>query len=136
VEKVVRDPLFKKQLRLHELFGLEKAYNIHTAMTAQQILMWANSLLKPFCLQVRAGEKAYRLEPQLEVLDWIARKNKRGRTAATCCTNRSASRSWKEKKTCFLTTSRSLVHHRPPKQGFATKPGQRNRSTQHSLTWA
>ncbi len=48
-------------------------------MTAQQILMWANSLLKPFCLQIRAGEKAYRLEPQLEVMDWIARKNKRDR---------------------------------------------------------
>ena len=79
VEKVVKDPLFKKQLRLNELFGLEKAYNIHAAMTAQQILMWANSLLKPFCLQVKAGEKAYRLEPQLEVLDWIARRHKRGR---------------------------------------------------------
>ena len=49
VEKVVKDPLFKKQLRLNELFGLEKAYNIHAAMTAQQILMWANSLLKLFC---------------------------------------------------------------------------------------
>jgi pterin-4a-carbinolamine dehydratase len=79
VEKVVKDPLFKKQLRLNELFGLEKAYNIHAEMKPLQILMWANSLLKPFCLQVKAGEKAYRLEPQLEVLDWIARKNKRGR---------------------------------------------------------
>ena len=48
-------------------------------MKPQQIQMWANSLLKPFCLQIRAGEKAYRLEPQLEVLEWIARKNKRDR---------------------------------------------------------
>ena len=79
VEKVVSDPLFKKQLRLNELFGLDKSYNIHTAMTPQQILMWANSLLKPFCLQIRAGEKFYRMEPQLEVMEWVARKSKRGK---------------------------------------------------------
>ena len=78
-EKVVKDPLFNKQLRLNELLGLEKGYNIKAGMTPQQILMWANSLLKPFCLQIRAGEKFYRLEPQLEVMEWIARRNKRGR---------------------------------------------------------
>ena len=42
VKKVVKDPLFKKQKRLNELFDLEKAYNIHGAMAPQQILMWAN----------------------------------------------------------------------------------------------
>ena len=36
VEKVANDPLFKKQLRLNELFRLEKAYNIHAAMTASR----------------------------------------------------------------------------------------------------
>ena len=32
-EKVVSDPLFKKQKRLNEIFDLEKAYNIHAEMT-------------------------------------------------------------------------------------------------------
>ena len=39
VEKVVNDPLFKKQRRLNELFDLERAYNIHADMTPQQILL-------------------------------------------------------------------------------------------------
>jgi hypothetical protein len=78
-EKVVKDPLFKRQKRLNELFDLEKAYNIHAEMTPQQILMWANSLLKPFSLQIKAGEKVYRLELQNDLMSLIARKNKRGR---------------------------------------------------------
>lgn len=78
-EKVVKDPLFKKQKRLNELFDLEKAYNIHGNMTPQQILMWANSLLKSFSLQIKAGEKVYRLELQNDLLNLIARKNKEGR---------------------------------------------------------
>jgi len=48
--KVIADPLFKKQKRLNELFGLQKTYNIHAEMTPQQILMWVNSLLKDFSL--------------------------------------------------------------------------------------
>ena len=32
-EKVVKDPLVKKQKRLSELFDLEKAYNTHAEMT-------------------------------------------------------------------------------------------------------
>ena len=79
VEKVVKDPLFKKQRRLNELFNLEKAYNIHEEMTPQQILMWANSLLKPFSLQIKAGEKVYRLELQNDLMSLIARKNQNGR---------------------------------------------------------
>ena len=78
-EKVVSDPLFKRQKRLNELFGLEKAYNIHTGMTPQQILMWANSLLKPFSLQIKAGPKVYRLELQNDLLNLINRKNEEGR---------------------------------------------------------
>ena len=45
----------------------------------QQILMWAKSLLKPFSLQIRAGERVYRLEFQSHLLSLIARKNKNGR---------------------------------------------------------
>jgi hypothetical protein len=79
VEKVLTDPLFKKQKRLNELFGLEKTYNIHAEMTPQQILMWANSLLKSFSLQIKAGPKVYRLELQNDLLNLIARKNGEGR---------------------------------------------------------
>lgn len=78
-EKVVKDPLFKKQTRLNELFDLAKTYNIHGGMTPQQILMWANSLLKPFSLQIKAGEKVYRLELQKDLLNLIARTNREGR---------------------------------------------------------
>jgi hypothetical protein len=79
VEKVLTDPLFKKQKRLNELFGLEKTYNIHAEMTPQQILMWANSILKDFSLQIKAGPKVYRLELQNDLLNLIARKNGEGR---------------------------------------------------------
>ena len=48
-------------------------------MTPQQILMWANSLLKPFSLQIRAGEKTYQLDIQNELMSLITRKNKNGR---------------------------------------------------------
>ena len=64
---------------MNELFDLEKAYNIHAEMAPQQVLMWANSLLKPFSLQIKAGEKVYRLELQNDLMSLIARKNKRGR---------------------------------------------------------
>jgi stalled ribosome alternative rescue factor ArfA len=78
-EKVVNDPLFKQQKRLNALFDLEKAYNIHGSMTPQQILMWVNSLLKPFSLQIKAGEKTYQLELQNDLMSLIQRKNKNGR---------------------------------------------------------
>jgi len=78
-EKVVNDPLFKQQKRLNALFDLEKAYNIHGSMTPQQILMWANSLLKQFSLQIRAGEKTYQLELQNDLMSLIQRKNKNGK---------------------------------------------------------
>ena len=48
-------------------------------MTPQQILMWANSLLKPFSLQIRAGEKTYQLEIQNELMSLITRKKENGR---------------------------------------------------------
>ena len=48
-------------------------------MTPQQILMWANSLLKPFSLQIKAGPTVYRLELQNDLLNLINRKNAEGR---------------------------------------------------------
>ena len=78
-ENVVKHPLFKKQKRLNELFNLTQNYNINKDRTAQQVLMWANSLLKPFSLQIRAAEKTYFLEVQNQLLDLIKRKNQSGK---------------------------------------------------------
>ena len=36
-------------------------------------------MLKPFSLQIKAGEKVYRLELQNDLMSLTARKNKRGR---------------------------------------------------------
>ena len=41
--------------------------------------MWVNSLLKPFSLQIRAGEKTYQLELQKDLMSLTQRKNKNGR---------------------------------------------------------
>jgi hypothetical protein len=49
-------------------------------MTPQQILMWCNSLLKPFSVQVRAQKHGgYFLELQNDLLSLIKRKNDSGR---------------------------------------------------------
>ena len=76
---VVGDPLFKRQKRLNELFDLHKAYNIHNDMTPQQVLMWCNSLLKDFSLQIRASKETYYLELQNDLLALIKRKNNIGK---------------------------------------------------------
>ena len=78
-ESVVDDPIFKRQKRLNELFDLHKAYNIHKDMTPQQVLMWCNSLLKDFSIQIRAAEKTYYLETQNDILELVKRKNKNGK---------------------------------------------------------
>ena len=76
---VVDDPLFKRQKRLNELFNLNKSYNIHKEMTPQQVLMWCNSLLKDFSLQIRAGKETYYLEFQNDLFALIKRKNNIGK---------------------------------------------------------
>jgi hypothetical protein len=49
-------------------------------MTPQQVLMWCNSLLKPFSVQVRAQKHGgYFLELQNDLLSLIKRKNDSGR---------------------------------------------------------
>ncbi len=55
---------------------LEKAYSVRVEVTPQQILMWANSILMPSSLQVRAGENVYRVELRSGL---IARKSKNGK---------------------------------------------------------
>jgi len=79
VNNVVGDPLFKRQKRLNELFNLNKSYNIHKEMTPQQVLMWCNSLLKDFSLQIRADKETYYLELQNDLLTLIKRKNNIGK---------------------------------------------------------
>jgi len=76
---VVDDPLFKRQKRLNELFNLNKSYNINKDMTPQQVLMWCNSLLKDFSLQIRADKETYYLEFQNDLFALIERKNKIGK---------------------------------------------------------
>jgi hypothetical protein len=44
-------------------------------MTPQQVLMWCNSLLKDFSLQIRADKETYYLELQNDLLELIKRKN-------------------------------------------------------------
>jgi hypothetical protein len=44
-------------------------------MTPQQVLMWCNSLLKDFSLQIRADKETYYLELQNDLLALIKRKN-------------------------------------------------------------
>ena len=48
-------------------------------MTPQQVLMWCNSLLKDFSIQIRAAEKTYYLETQNDILELVKRKNKNGK---------------------------------------------------------
>jgi hypothetical protein len=80
VENIVRDPLFRNQKRLNQLFGLCKGCNISPEMSPQQVLMWCNSLLKQFSVQVRAEKHGgYFLELQNDLLDLIKRKNDSGR---------------------------------------------------------
>ena len=80
VENIVRDPLFRNQKRLNQLFGLCKGCNISPEMSPQQVLMWCNSLLKQFSVQVRAEKHGgYFLELQNDLLSLIKRKNNAGR---------------------------------------------------------
>ncbi|MFM7984665.1 MAG: hypothetical protein ACKPKO_35610, partial [Candidatus Fonsibacter sp.] len=75
VDNVVDNPLVKCQKRRNELFNFNKSYNIYKEMTPQQVLMWCNSLLKDFSLQIRADKETYYLELQNDLLALIKRKN-------------------------------------------------------------
>ena len=73
---------FKNYKRINELFDLRKTCKIHENMDTKQILMWVNSLLKPFALKVGAVDKhggGYRLEVCSDMLGLIRRKNQKGR---------------------------------------------------------
>ncbi|MFM7982817.1 MAG: hypothetical protein ACKPKO_26185, partial [Candidatus Fonsibacter sp.] len=57
---------------------MNKSYNTHKEMTLQQVLMWCNSLLKDFSLQIRADKETYYPELQNDLLALIKRKNNIG----------------------------------------------------------
>ncbi|MFM7986893.1 MAG: hypothetical protein ACKPKO_47025, partial [Candidatus Fonsibacter sp.] len=58
---------------------MNKSYNIHKGMTPQQVLMWCNSLLQDFSLQIRADKDTYYLELQNDLLALVKRKNNIGK---------------------------------------------------------
>ena len=55
------------------------SYHILNDMTPQQVLMWRNSLLEEFSLQIRASEKTYYLEIHSDILELAKRNNAKGK---------------------------------------------------------
>ena len=79
---LVDDPTFQNQKRINELFELRKSSSIHADMDTKQMLLWTNSLLKPFGLRVspiNRNGKGYQLVVLSDLLGLIKRKNARGR---------------------------------------------------------
>ena len=79
---VCDDPNFKNTKRINELFDLKKTSGIYESMSTQQIVIWVNSILKPFSIRVKAINKngdGFKLEVLNDVLDIIKRRNKRER---------------------------------------------------------
>jgi hypothetical protein len=79
---IVEHESFRNQKRINELFDLRKTTKIHDNMDTKQMLIWVNSLLKPFALKVSAVDRhggGYRLEVCSDVLGIVRRKNAKGR---------------------------------------------------------
>jgi hypothetical protein len=76
------DPVFANRHRINELFGLSKGSAVRPEWDSQHVLLWVNSILRPFSLKVSALGKhgeGYRLVVLHEMLELIARKNSRGK---------------------------------------------------------
>ena len=74
-------------------------------------------------MQIKAGEKVYRLEPQLEVMDWIARKNKRGRIykdSRNLLNQQVRKRVAEEEEDLFLDDEAGIATTEPPAEAPAT----------------
>lgn len=79
VENILQDSAFKSK-RINEIWNLSKSKRISDEMTPRQILLWANVLLKPFGLVIRAAAgKAYQLKQRFDITGLILRKNGRGK---------------------------------------------------------
>ena len=76
---VVESPDFRDRKRINELFDLNKVSAIDKDMTPQRILLWANSLLKSFGVNIKADNAKYKLEDKIGLVELIKRKNEAGK---------------------------------------------------------
>jgi hypothetical protein len=79
VKNVAESSEFQNRKRINELFNLNKNRGIDKDMTPQRILLWANALLKPYGLNIKADHAKYKLEDRLDLQALIKRKNEKGR---------------------------------------------------------
>ena len=75
---IVGDETFKSK-RICEIFNLAKSKKISEEMNPRQILLWANILLKPFGLVIRADHANYCLKERFDIQGLIKRKNSVGK---------------------------------------------------------
>ena len=78
VENVAAKPEFQSR-RINELWDLPKSCEIEKDMSIRQVMAWANKLLKPSGLGIKADPARYSLKPRFDILGLIRRKNQRGR---------------------------------------------------------
>jgi hypothetical protein len=76
---VVESQEFQKRKRINELFDLNKNRSIEKDMTPQRILLWTNSILKSYGVNIKAENGRYRLEDKLGLMALVKRKNGIGR---------------------------------------------------------
>ena len=76
--QIVTDKAFKRK-RINEIWNLPKSKQISEDMTPRQVLLWANVLLKPFGLVIRAAPHGYKLKQRFDMQGLICRKNDRGK---------------------------------------------------------
>ena len=79
VRNLAENPEFVNRKRINELFDLSKNWSIDKDMTPAKILHWANTLLKPYGVNIKSDHGRYRLEDRLDLVGLIRRKNGAGR---------------------------------------------------------
>ena len=76
---IADDPDCKNRKRINELFDLNKNSSIDRDMNPQRILLWANTLLKPYGIAVKGEHYSYWLVDKLDLKAVIKRKNEAGK---------------------------------------------------------
>ena len=76
---IADNPDFKNRKKINELFDLNKNSSIDKDMTPQRILLWANTLLKPYGISIKADHACYQLVDKLDLKALIKRKNEAGK---------------------------------------------------------
>jgi hypothetical protein len=77
-ENIVGNDAFKSK-RINEIFNLTKSKRISGDMTARQIILYINTLLKPFGLVIRSDHQKYSIRQRMDLIGLIQRKNSKGR---------------------------------------------------------